>query len=475
MCRVFAALLLCAAALFAAPKQPPIPFAARASTHFDARAATDGWLATVPAAARAKSDTYFEGGYWLLLWDFLYTVTIALMLLETRLSARMRSMAERLTRFIWLQSFLCWIELAMLTAILFFPLTCYEDFFREHKYGLSNQSFSSWFRDQFVGFIVLLTLGGAAFIVLVGVVRRFRRTWHIWGAAVMLIVLIVSIMIGPVFIAPLFNTYTPLQDVRIKKGILSLARANGIPATNVYQVNASRQSKRVSANVSGLLGTERITLNDNLLNRCSPQAIMATMGHEMGHYVMHHLDNTILFFCIVFALVFAVLRWALERAVGLCGERGQLRGADDPAALPLAVAIVSILTFLFTPFANTFTRTQEYEADLYGLNAARQPDGETEVDLLLGEYRKLDPSPLEEFIFFDHPSGRTRIYAAMRWKQQNLCLFDSSLPCASPASFTRSDLKSSESIAVKTATFAPIPKASDSVTMMLNPGSAYLH
>jgi STE24 endopeptidase len=81
------------------------------------------------------------------------------------------------------------------------------------------------------------------------------------------------------------------------------------------------------------------------------------------------------------------------------------------------------------PVANTVSRMQEYEADLYGLNASRQPDGEAEVDLLLGEYRKLDPGPVEEFIFFDHPSGRGRIYAAMRWKAENLCLFDPSLPC----------------------------------------------
>jgi STE24 endopeptidase len=91
------------------------------------------------------------------------------------------------------------------------------------------------------------------------------------------------------------------------------------------------------------------------------------------------------------------------------------------------------MNFVLTPVNNTFTRTQEYEADIFGLNAARQPDGEAEVDLLLGEYRKLSPSPLEEFIFFDHPSGRTRIYAAMRWKAENLELRNLHLnPARSP-------------------------------------------
>ena len=89
-----------------------------------------------------------------------------------------------------------------------------------------------------------------------------------WWAIVFLCL---GIVIGPVFIAPLFNTYKPLENQAIKQSILSLARANGIPATDVYEVDASKQSKRVSANVSGFLGTERITLNDNLLARCSPQ------------------------------------------------------------------------------------------------------------------------------------------------------------------------------------------------------------
>jgi STE24 endopeptidase len=108
-----------------------------------------------------------------------------------------------------------------------------------------------------------------------------------------------------------------------------------------------------------------------------------------------------------------------------------LGGVSDLAALPLAVLILTVFGFVFTPVVNSWIRMQEYEADLYGLNAARQPDGEAEVDLLLGEYRKLDPGRLEEMLFFDHPSGRTRVFAAMRWKGENLCLFDATLPCAS--------------------------------------------
>ena len=101
------------------------------------------------------------------------------------------------------------------------------------------------------------------------------------------------------------------------------------------------------------------------------------------------------------------------------GRSWGLRGMTDVAVLPLAVMVFSIYFFVTTPVGNTITRTMEFEADMYGLNAARQPDGEANVDLLLGEYRKMDPGPVEEFIFYDHPSGRTRITAAMRWKAEH--------------------------------------------------------
>ncbi len=423
--------LLSVSLLASPPVAPMVPTAAQASANFDARAATDAWLATVPASARAKSDAYFEGGYWLILWDFLFNSALMVLLLETKLSARMRDWADKLTRLRWLESFFYWIQFIIVIAVLTFPLTVYEGFLREHKYGLLNQTFMQWLSEQLIGLALGVVLGGLAFTALFAIVRRLPGTWHIWGAAVAIVFLAIGIVIGPVFIAPLFNTYRPLPNSALKQQILSLGRENGIPATDVYEMDASKQSNRVSANVSGFLGTERITLNDNLLDRCSSAAVMATMGHEMGHYVLGHIYNAVIFFVIVVAVMFSVLRWALTKALARWGTRWQVYEIGDVAVLPLAVLILSTMGFVFTPIANSFTREQEYQADIFGINASRQPDGEAEVDLLLGEYRKLDPGPFEEMIFFDHPSGRTRIYAAMRWKAENLCLIDAALPCKS--------------------------------------------
>jgi STE24 endopeptidase len=164
----------------------------------------------------------------------------------------------------------------------------------------------------------------------------------------------------------------------------------------------------------------RITLNDNLLNRCSSEEIQEVMGHEMGHYALNHVYEGLLFGSLEILLGFAFVRWAFQRVLTGFGAGWGIRGIGDIAGLPLLSALLSLFFFVLTPIDNTFTRTNEAEADLFALNACRQPDGAAEVALKLGEYRKLSPGPLEEWIFFDHPSGRNRILMAMRWKAEHL-------------------------------------------------------
>ena len=405
------------------PSVIQVPAEAQASPHFDATAATNAYLAQIPADKTARSDAYFEGGYWMILWDFLYGVVIALLLLNLRWSARMRDLSERVTRFKPVHTFVYWLQYLVLTSILVFPLTVYEDYFREHKYGLATQTFGPWIGDQMKELGVNLVLGGLLAMLLFGVVRRLSRTWWIWGAVVTILFLIFTVLISPVYIVPIFNKVTRLNDPKIVDPILSMARANGIPAKDVFEIDASRQTTRMSANVSGFAHTMRITLNDNLLRRGSPEEIQAVMGHEMGHYVMNHIYKSIMFLSIVTVLAFVYLRWSLDWALQRWGEEWQIRSVGDTAVLPLVVLLVAIFGFVITPVMNTSTRTQEYEADMFGLNTSRQPDGFAQAAIHLGEYRKMNPGPIEEWIFFDHPSGRNRIYAAMRWKAENLKLF----------------------------------------------------
>jgi STE24 endopeptidase len=390
------------------------------STPLDPAAATQAWLESVPQDKREKSDAYFEGGYWLILWDYVVAASISILMLSSRISARLRDFSERLTRHKTMRVACYSIAYLLLVYVLSFPLNVYENFVREHQYGLATQGFLAWFREQLVGLGIALIGGTIFLIVLYAVFRRAPKTWSIWGTGVAVVFSFVLLFIAPVFIEPLFNTYKPLTKPEISEPILVMARANQIPVKQVFEVDASRQTTRVSANVSGILGTTRIALNDNLLKQCTVPEIRAVMAHEMGHYVLNHGAKLLTYLGIFILIGFALTRILFDAAVRCRGDKWGVRGIADPAGLPLLALIFSTLLFLATPLLNTAVRVTEREADAFGINTAREPDGMAEVALKLGAYRKLNPTPLEEFIFYDHPSGRARIRMAMDWKAANL-------------------------------------------------------
>ena len=391
-----------------------------ATAHFDPRAATEAYLATMSPAARAKSDAYFEGGYWLLLWDLVVGLAVAWVFLGTGLSARMRDWAERVTRFKFLQTALYSLQYIVIAGVITLPWSAYEGYFREHQYGMSNQTLGAWLGDQTKGLAIGLVLGTLAITAVYAVLRRAERTWWLWGALVLMAFAVVGAAVAPVYLEPVFNKFTPLPDSPLKHEILSMARANGIPATDVYEFDASKQTKRMSAHVSGLFGTTRISMNDNLMNRGSNEEIEAVLGHEMGHYVLDHVTTGLVFIGVIIVAAFAALRWAFAAVQARYGARWGIRGVGDVAGLPLLLVLFSVFMFVLTPVTNTITRTMETEADNYGLNVARQPDGFAQAALHLSEYRKMQPGPVEEFVFYDHPSGWNRIERAMVWKAEHL-------------------------------------------------------
>ena len=182
---VVAAIVLCFTCFSSADSRTPppaleIPPAARPGPTFDVKAATDAWLATIPSDKKARSDAYFEGGYWLQLWDFLLNAAIMLLFLQSRLSARMRDWAERVTGRKNLQTPLYFIPFFVISYVLTFPLTVYEGYFREHHYGLATQTFAPWCRDQLVGLAVGTVLGAIGVTILFAIVRRLGTRWWIW-------------------------------------------------------------------------------------------------------------------------------------------------------------------------------------------------------------------------------------------------------------------------------------------------------
>lgn len=397
---------------------PPIGGSLTAA--FDPQKATQAYLGQVSGAARASSDAYFEGSYVLIFVDAAYMLAVCALLLWFKVSAAVRDFAVRQTRSRFWQVPLYAGPMILIIAVSSFPLTLFESYFRERSYGLMNQSFGAWFSDQLTSLGLLLVAG--VFLLTLGywVIRRAPRTWWIWATVGAIAFSAFITMIGPVAIAPLFNKYTPLPESTLKTDILKLARANGIPADNVYLVDASRQSNRISANVSGFLGTTRVSLNDNLLHKGTHDEVLAVLGHEMGHYVLDHALYGLVLSGLVLFVTFAFMNWGYRGLTDLLGGGWDVRTIEDPAGLPVLLALFTALNLVLTPVNNAITRSAEIQADMFGINAVRKPDAFATVVLKLANYRKLDPGPWEEAIFYDHPSGHTRIWEMMRWKAGHL-------------------------------------------------------
>ena len=391
-----------------------------AAQGFDVDAATRAYLDSLQGAARARSDAYFEGGYWLILWGGLVAILVNWVMLRTRWSAAWSERARRMTSRRWLQPAIYSVPFAIVSTLLMLPWTIYSGFVRERHYGLMNLSFMPWLAERAISLAVTILLGGIVFMIIFGVIRNAPRTWWLWGTGAAAVLLALSIMIAPVFIAPLFNTYTPMAPGPLRDEILAMAREKDVPAENVYVFDQSRQTNRISANVSGIGPTVRISLNDNLLNRATPAEVKAVMGHEMGHYVLDHLPRLVAYNS---ALVFAALLmlwWLSPRVLERFGGRWGVRDVADPAVTPLFAILFIVFGLVTTPVVSTIARSVEAEADAFGLDVARQPDGFARIAMLLSEYRKIEPAAWEEVVFYDHPSGRSRVRRAMEWKAQHL-------------------------------------------------------
>ncbi|MFM6951139.1 MAG: M48 family metallopeptidase [Novosphingobium sp.] len=397
-----------------------VPTAAHAAG-FDVEQATRAWLDTLQGPARAKSDAYFEGGYWLVLWGALVSVLVDGLLLRFALSVRFRNIGERFFKrpagVTWFTA-LCY---SLVGFVLTLPWSIYTGFVREKQYDLMNQSFGAWFTDSLKDLGLDLAIFPLLAMAVYAVIRRAPKNWWMAGTGIVATFLALGMLIGPVYISPLFNKYTELPAGPIRDQIVAMAQAKNIPSEHIYLFDASKQSKRISGNVSGIGPTIRISLNDNLLNRSTPEEIAAVMGHEMGHYVLNHVWWGLAFFSAVAALAMFLVSRIAPALIARYGDRwGGIREVGDPASMPVLGILFAIFSLLATPLTNTLIRVDESQADAFGLDVAQQPDGFASMAMKLSEYRKIEPAPVEEMLFYDHPSGATRVRMAMQWKKDHV-------------------------------------------------------
>jgi STE24 endopeptidase len=144
------------------------------------------------------------------------------------------------------------------------------------------------------------------------------------------------------------------------------------------------------------------------------------MAHELGHYVLNHIYEMIIYFGLIIFIGFAFINWLFKKVIHKYGDKWGVNSIADIGGLPLFIFLFSFYFFIATPVTNNIIRSNEVEADYFGLNTAREPDGFASVAMKLSTYRKINPGKWEEIIFFDHPSGNTRVSTAMKWKAENL-------------------------------------------------------
>ncbi len=387
---------------------------------FDVDHATALYLATLGPVARARSDAYFDGRVWIDIVSSLLTVLVCWMILRSGVLVRCRDALRRSGYRPWMVMLTVSVLFLVCLTLIELPWTILIDFVRERRFGLMNQSFGGWLGQQAIAALLTLILGGGLLTVINAVMRMFPRHWWLVGAGVVGLCVALLGLVAPVFITPLFNTYTELPAGPLRTRIGAMAAANAIPAENIYQFDASRQSNRISANVSGLGPTVWISLTDNMLKQTTVPEAVAIVGHEMGHYVLGHVWRDVVFVTLLSALELWLLAKLGPMAIALGGRRRAVRGIDDPAALPVLVGVLTGLSLLFLPITNTQTRLAESEADAFGLNAAREPDGFAASAMKVSTYRKIAPPAIEEALFYDHPSGLTRVRMAMQWKKDHV-------------------------------------------------------
>ena len=350
----------------------------------------------------------------------MYAVLAGVLILFSGLSARMREIAHNLGRRRWVRVLAFFALYSLVMFVLGFPLQWYDGFVLEHRFGLSDQSFSRWLSDQ--GKVVMLNLFLLGVIPVLWLVYtligRSPRAWWVWLGMAALPLTVAVVLIEPVVIDPMFNRFTPLRDRHLEARIVELAQRAGIPGRKVVEVDKSQQTKKFNAYVNGFGVSQRIVLWDTTLEGMKEDEILFVMGHEMGHYQLGHIWKGILFTWLLSVVIFGatalVAGWGMRRF----GEHWGFTRLDDVASLPLLMTSLTLVLFLAQPVINGFSRRLETEADLYGLEITRDSDAAARAFIKLGQQNRSNPEPsgLVRWVLYSHPTPAERVMLAATYR-----------------------------------------------------------
>jgi STE24 endopeptidase len=384
-------------------------------TGFDAAVATAHYLQSIDPAREARAVAYTQGSHWLILWSWIIYVATDLLILRLGFLRAVRDRVERHGPRPNLAAFLCVSAYFLLVSLLHLPWTIYVDWVRERSYGLTDEALGGWLSQMATSAVFTSVFSGLIAVPIYAIIRRSRTRWWAWSGLIVAIAVFIQLVVAPAVLTPMFNETHPAPAGPVRNAIEALARTTGIPADRIVVINGSKQSNRYSATVVGGAGFASIQLSDTMLKgKVDVSQVRAVVAHEMGHYVHLHL----LILTLAVALLFTAALWVVHRCFIALSSPSRRRplSIEDPGAIPVMHIVFSTFLMLATPIILTTQRWVELDADEYGLALANEPDGAAKALVRTVDFRASSPGPIEEALFYDHPSISARVRLAMDWK-----------------------------------------------------------
>ena len=377
---------------------------------------------TLSYERRTKAVAYSRAGYTLYFLSYFLGGLFLFLMLRLGWAAKFREMAETASDKKLVQGTIFVPLLFFTLGVLNLPVRAYWHALSVH-YEQSVQGWGSWFWDWTKGELIDTALGIVVVLILFAVMRRSPRRWWLffWFPAV--VILLGLMVVTPLVIDPLFNKFEPLsrEHSELVDSIEKLTEHAGVPITadRMYLMVASRKTNAINAYVTGLGASKRVVIWDTTLQKTSKDESLFIVGHELGHYVLGHVLEG--FFLGAAALLLALyllfrgLHWALER----WGEGLQLRGQEDWASVGVLLLLLHVMLFAAAPVINGYSRMQEHDADVYGLEVIHGmvPNSEevaAHAFQVLGEMDLSDPNPpaFITFWLYSHPPLADRLVFA---------------------------------------------------------------
>jgi len=381
---------------------------------FDPQSATAAYIDAVGTEALAKSAAYTIGSHWLLLWSLVVGIAVAWLIIRSGLLERIDVRLGK--RGPNVRAFLVSAIYFLLAGVLSLPWSMYEEWWRESSYGRSSQPFGDALGQSLLGIAISALLGGLFFMGVYALIRRAGKRWWVWSGAMAVAGISAVLLVAPVVIEPLFNDYKPLPEGPVRASLTGMAAEAGIPADRIFVFDGSRQSNNFTANVSGLGPYARVAISDIALKGASLEEVRAVTAHEIGHYTLRHVWRSVLLFSLIVMVAFVIADRSYGRVAAALGSRAPL---SSPTSLPVVMVMMSLLFLLARPLVNASIRFGETQADQYSLETAKLPDALASALVKTAEYRYPRPHPLQEMLFYTHPSVERRVRMAMDWKAAN--------------------------------------------------------